>query len=188
MFFISQFDFKSVSQLLQENDIILHVLSENAFNNKRVVGIDNQKAYVKKDQLKLLGDENLRQQITSFAELGQCAKLTLDVNGSIFTSNFNKKTESDYKTVANIFGKRIASGIKIKSCHYCECEGLNSGTAYMTCISCEKQSASNDYVSFLQSELNFINLNRVKFNVKSTSQEMEDNFDPEFEDGYDDEL
>lgn len=139
---------KSVSQLLRENDITLHIISENSFNNKRVIGIDKEKAYVRKDQTKFVGDELLRKQIAIANEIGQCGKLTLDVNGSIFTSNFNKRTDSDLKVVANIFGKRIASEIKTKPCHVCECEGHNSGTAFLTCISCEKQMTSHDYVKY----------------------------------------
>lgn len=116
------------------------------FNVKRVIGIDKTKAYVRKDQTKLSGDESLRKQVSLMRELGQCGKLALDVHGSIFTSNFNKRSDSDLKVVASIFGKRIAKELKPKPCHVCECEGHNSGTAFLTCISCEKHMSSHDYV------------------------------------------
>lgn len=137
---------KSVSQLLRENDITLHIISEYSFNEKRVIGVDKTKAYIRTDQTKLIGNELLRNKVAISNELGQCGKLAFDVNGSIFTTNFNKKTASDLKVVTNIFGKRIANDLKTKPCHVCECEGHNSGTAFLTCISCEKQMTSHDYV------------------------------------------
>ena len=123
-------------------------MSDNTFNIKKVIGIDNMKAYVRKDQSKLNGDETLRKQVTSIKSLGQCATLAFDTNGSIFSSKgLNKKNENDFKVVANVFAKRIAQHTKPKNCHFCECEGHNSGSAFMTCISCEHQGSFNsDYV------------------------------------------
>lgn len=121
---------------------MLHVLTEIPSNVKGVIGIDKSKVFTR---TKIESNEK-RPEVSLSRELGQCGKLTLDVDGSIFTSNFNKKSESDYKALANIFGKRITNDLKIKNCHFCECEGHNSGTAFMTCISCDKQSSATDYV------------------------------------------
>lgn len=121
-------------------------MSNNTFNQKRVLGVDNNKAFIRKDQTKLLGDEALKSQVTPIKALGQCGPLALETDGSIFSSNPNKKND-EYKIIANVFAKRIVQTAKPKPCHFCECEGHNSGTAYMTCVSCEHQgSMSRDYV------------------------------------------
>lgn len=100
---------------------------------------------------KLVGDEALRKQTSPIRSLGQCVTLAFDNDGSVFSAkSMNKKPDSDYKAIASVFAKRIALNSKPKPCHFCECEGHNSGTAYMTCMSCEHQgSLSSDYVSFL---------------------------------------
>lgn len=130
-----KFDFKSVSQLLNENDITLHLLTNDQFNIKRAVGVDNKKAFVKADNTKLVGNEGLRGKIKFEKRLDLCASLALETEGSIFSS-VNKTAENELKIVANIFAKRVAI-VHPKPCHICECEGHNSGTAYFTCFSCE---------------------------------------------------
>lgn len=134
---------------MRENDITLHIISDNSFNIKKVFGVDSRKAFVRKDQSKLIGDEALRKQVAPIKSLGQCATLALDSDGSIFSSrNVNKKNENDYKGIANVFAKRIAQNARPKPCHFCECEGHNSGTAYLTCVSCEHQESGSDYVRY----------------------------------------
>lgn len=98
---------------------MLHILSEDAFNIKKVLGIDRTKAFVKKDQTKLLGDNELRKQVNAIKSLGQCASLALDMNGSIFSlsKTSNKKNDSDLKIFGNIFAKRIAQNSRPKSCY-----------------------------------------------------------------------
>lgn len=144
-----QFDFKSVSQLIRENDITLHILSDNTFSIKKVIGVDSSKAFIKKDQSKLIGDEALKKQVSPTKSLGQCGTLAFETDGSIFTSkSATKKNENDFKAISTVFAKRIAQNAKPKSCHFCECEGHNSGTAFMTCMSCEHQGQLGaDYVS-----------------------------------------
>lgn len=123
---------------MRENEIAMHVLSDDQFNVKKILGIDRTRAYTRKDQTKLIGDEGLRRQITLSKELGQCTSLALDTDGSIFAAKSNaKKNDSDLKVVANVFAKRIASSVRSKTCQLCECQGLNSGTAYMTCMACD---------------------------------------------------
>jgi hypothetical protein len=113
------------------------------------LGVDRTKAFIRKDQSKLIGDEALRKQVIAIKSLGQCGILALDTDGSIFSSKAsNKKNDNDIKVIANIFGKRVAQNARPKLCHLCECEGHDSGTAYMTCMSCEHQGSLNlDYVS-----------------------------------------
>jgi hypothetical protein len=113
-------------------------MTENIFTVKKVIGIDSNKAFIRKDQTKLVGDEALRKQISTIKSLGQCSALAFDTEGSIFsTKSINKNKENDFKTVVNVFAKRISSNARPKICHLCECEGHNTGTAYMTCMSCE---------------------------------------------------
>lgn len=142
---------------MRENDITLHIMSDNTFNIKKVLGIDSTKAYIRKDQTKLIGDETVRRQVTPIKSLGQCGTLAFDTDGSIFSSkSFTKKNENDFKAIGNVFAKRIAQNARPKPCHFCECEGHNTGTAYMTCISCEHQgSLSTDYVRSFPSSYGF---------------------------------
>ena len=82
-----------------------------------------------------------------------------DTEGSIFTSvSTNKKTDNDHKIIASVFAKRIAQNAKPKKCYVCECEGHNSGAAYLTCTSCERQgSLTHESVNLLFSKaLDFI--------------------------------
>lgn len=121
------------------------------FNIRKVIGIDGTRAYVKKDQAKLNGDEALKRQVTPIRALGQCANLALETQGSIFTSKTtNNKNNNEYKIIANIFAKKITQNAKPKTCHRCECEGHNSGTAYLTCMSCEHEGLNSDYVSIMR--------------------------------------
>lgn len=131
-----------MSQLLRENDISLHVLTDDSFNIKKVFGYDRNKAFVRKDQAKLVGDEELKKEIVPTKTLGQCAILALDTDGSIFSSKVFtslKKNETDLRTIGNIFAKRIAQNSKQKPCYMCECEGLNSGSAFLSCNSCKQE-------------------------------------------------
>lgn len=131
-----------MSQLLRENDISLHVLTDDSFNVRRVFGYDRYKAFVRKDQGKLVGDENLKKEIVPTKSLGQCAILALDTDGSIFSSKLLtsvKKNENDLRIFGNIFAKRIAQNAKQKPCYMCECEGLNSGSAFLSCNSCKEE-------------------------------------------------
>lgn len=133
----------------------------------------------------MVGDEALRKQVNPIRALGQCSALVFDTDGSIFSAKMlkviGKKPESDYKAIANIFAKRIALNAKPKPCHFCECEGHNSGTAYMTCMSCEHQgSLSDDYVSFwllLKSSL----LNLLCF------QDVDETLEKDVDDSYEEE-
>lgn len=124
-----------MSQLLNENDITLHFLTNDPFNTKRAIGVDNKKVFLKSDNTKLVGNEGLRGKIKFEKRLDLCASLALETEGSIFSSA-NKTVESELKTIANVFAKRVAV-VHPKPCHICECEGHNSGTAYFTCFSCE---------------------------------------------------
>lgn len=145
----SQFDSKSILQLLRDNDITLHLLHDNLFSVRKVIGVDSSKAFIRKDQSKLIGSEDLKSQVSPVKQLGQCGSLALDSKGSVFSSvNTNKKNDNDFKIIANVFAKRIAKDAKPKPCYSCECQGHNSGAAYMTCKSCGSQGLiSSDYVS-----------------------------------------
>lgn len=123
--------------MLRENDIILHILTTDAFNFKKIYGIDHSKAYQKKDQTKFTGDEKFRKQVKAPKAVSECQSLTFETEGSIFSSN-GKTASNELKALISVFSKRVAS-VKEKTCHVCECEGHNSGTAYLTCVSCENQ-------------------------------------------------
>lgn len=140
---------KSISQLLHENDILLHVITDNVITPKKVLGFDGTKAFVRKDQTKFNGDAALKALVTPVNGLGQCSALAIDTNGSVFTSKTpsSKKSETDFKVIPTVFAKRIVQTVRPKPCHMCECEGHNSGTAFMTCMSCEHQSSfGSEYV------------------------------------------
>lgn len=140
-----------MSQLLRENDIALHIISDNTFNVNKVLGVDATKAYLRKDQSKLVGDEATKRKVTPIRALGQCGNLALETEGSIFTSKTNnKKNENEFKVIASVFAKRITQNAKPKTCHKCECEGHNTGTAFLTCISCDNEGSKDDYVSNLK--------------------------------------
>lgn len=144
-----QFDSKSILQLLKDNDITLHIIHDKLFSVRKVIGVDSSKAFVRKDQSKLVGSEELKSQVSPVKQLGQCGSLAFDSRGSVFSSvNTNKKNENDFKIIANVFAKRVALNAKPKPCYSCECQGHNSGAAYMTCKSCGSQGLiSSDYVS-----------------------------------------
>lgn len=124
-----------MSQLLNENDITLHLLSNDQFKFRRAIGVDSKKAYLRTDRTKLVGDETLRAKIEFDKKLDLCASLALGTDGSIFSGG-NKTNENELKTIANVFAKRVAV-VHPRSCQICECEGHNSGAAYFTCFSCD---------------------------------------------------
>jgi len=120
---------------LRENDIILHILSNESLTSKKILGIDNTKAYLRKDQTKLTGNETLRKTVKIPKAIKECESLTYETEGSIFLTG-GRPNVNELKILANVFAKRIAN-VHVKPCHICECEGHNSGTAYLTCVSCE---------------------------------------------------
>lgn len=75
------------------------------------------------------------------------------MNGSIFSMSkiANKKNESELKSFANMFAKRIAQNSGQKPCYTCECEGHNSGSAFFSCssASCDHETNS-EYVKYLE--------------------------------------
>lgn len=138
-----------MSQLLNENDITLHLLTNGFFEkNKRAIGVDNKKAFTKTDRDKLVGDEMLRGKVGFGKSYESCASLALETEGSIFVGG-NKTNENELKTIATVFAKRV-SIVQPKPCHVCECEGHNSGTAYFTCYNCDDYPrGGNDEVSWV---------------------------------------
>lgn len=118
------------------------MLTNDRFNIRRVIGVDNKKAYLKTDQKSLTGDEALKAKINFDKKLELCTSLALETDGSIFVGG-NTTNENELKTIANVFAKRVAK-VQPQPCHHCECEGHNSGTAYFTCISCEYMNRINN--------------------------------------------
>jgi hypothetical protein len=105
--------------------VTLHILSEEIFSIKKVLGVDRNKAFLRKDQNKLVGDDDLKRHIVLTKSLGQCAALAFETDGSMFSSKVsNKKDESE--TIMNGFAKRITHKLKQKKCQMCECEGIFS--------------------------------------------------------------
>jgi hypothetical protein len=117
---------------------------------KKVIGLDQNKAFTKKDQPKFVGDEELRKKITPNKALGQCGTLAFETDGSIFSAkSINKRNSSETKIMTNMFAKRIVMSSKKRSCDkfLCECEGHNQGSAYLTCLNaCEDNDSNADYV------------------------------------------
>lgn len=149
-----KFDYSSVIQLLTENVVNLHILSDhNLATNKKdkikILGFDRLKAYTKKDQKVLIGDEEKRQQMRiPKSSMGMCIRLALETEGSMFSSKgfTERKNDNELKILSNVFSKRIALTARPSSCQMCECQGHNSGQSYMTCLNCHDSTDALDYV------------------------------------------
>lgn len=107
------------------------------------MGIDERKAFLKKDQTKLLGDEKTRTRVKNPKKLDECASLPFGANGSIFSTG-NQNNSNELAIIAKVFAKRVAN-VRVEPCHVCECEGYNSGTAYLTCVTCDSEGTDNFY-------------------------------------------
>lgn len=148
-----KFDYSSVIQLLTENVVNLHILSDHSFTiNKKdkvkILGFDRMKAYTKKDQKVLNGDVEKRQQIrVPKSSMGMCIRLALETDGSMFSSKglAERKNDNEMKILSNVFSKRIAQTARPSTCQVCECQGHNSGQSYMTCLNCHDAADALDY-------------------------------------------
>lgn len=86
--FYWQLDYSSVLQVLLENGITLHVITDYPFlfekekDSKNFFGLDRQTAFTKNDVKELKGDEDLLQHVSyPKKNLGLCAPLALETNG-----------------------------------------------------------------------------------------------------------
>lgn len=146
-----QFDYSSVFHLLTEHDIDLHIMTDNDFIfdkakiSKGVFGLDSTKVFVKKDLKLMEGDEELRKHTrVPKPDLGSCAALALETEGSIFTTKRMDK-EIAGKKFATVFAKRIAMKARKSNCQICECTGQNTGAAYLVCLPCSYPLSDGDY-------------------------------------------
>ncbi|XP_050082628.1 uncharacterized protein LOC126569520 [Anopheles aquasalis] len=157
-------DYSSVLQQLLENDIKLHILAhhEPSFNKTRVTrlyyGMDSRLVYTKKDVKELKGDSELRQQIRlPKASLGECVALAMETNGSVFGGHNLRQDRSanasNAKKFIKVFAKRIAFTAIPSSCQRCECNGHNTGVAYMQCTLCSYPMPYIDMDDDLDEEL-----------------------------------
>ncbi|XP_055591953.1 uncharacterized protein LOC129743787 [Uranotaenia lowii] len=155
-------DYSSLLQLMLENGIKLHILSDHdiEFEKLRVsrmfFGMDRDKAFTKKDLKDLIGDSDLRKQVRlPKSTLGSCAALALETDGSVFSGRkLRPERRNPTKKFITVFTKRVASGAVSNSCQTCECTGHNTGVSYMLCLPCTYPSAfSLDHERMSEDEL-----------------------------------
>lgn len=112
-------------------------------NKNKIFGFDNGHAYTHNYLKDSIGDKELRMEIILPKNtLGFCMVWALETNGTIFTANklaLNARTP--IKKFAAVFAKRVAHSSIPSPCQMCECTGENNGIAYVTCSSCDFQSA-----------------------------------------------
>ncbi|KAL3290379.1 hypothetical protein HHI36_023721 [Cryptolaemus montrouzieri] len=156
-----KFDYPILHQHLSENAISLHILMNDDFNlgkskeNKIPYGIDDRRAYTKKDFRILRGDESLRNHIRlPKASMGLCIPLALETNGTLFTSKYIKNEKDDSaKKFISVFTKRVAESSNSAECFICECTAPNSGISYMECYPCHHPSRGSIDDGFDEDEL-----------------------------------
>ncbi|KAK9890371.1 hypothetical protein WA026_010464 [Henosepilachna vigintioctopunctata] len=156
-----KYDYPILHQLLSENSISLHILMNEDFRlhktreNKIPFGIDNKRAYTKKDFRVLRGDETLRSYIKlPKTTMGLCMPLALETNGTLFASRYVREGKEDSaKKFISVFTKRVASSSKPVECMDCECTAPSSGVSYMECYSCKYPTKASLDIGYDEDEL-----------------------------------
>lgn len=166
-----RFDYSSLLQLMLENGIKLHVLTDHELPleksrtskifygeweeeeeeeeefyfvfNLPPTGMDKDKAYTKYDLKEFKGSTEFRKQVRlPKKKLNFCSPLAIETGGSVFTGNkLRPDMKNPIKKFSSIFAKRVAMTAIPNACQHCECTGHNSGVAYMLCTACERNSA-----------------------------------------------
>jgi hypothetical protein len=141
-----KFDYSAVMQLMLENGVKLHILMDQPFNfdkdrtSKMFFGMDRNHAYSKKDLRELTGDVELWKQVrVPKPQLGVCASLALELNGTIFSARkLMPDKKNPIKKFSTVFAKRVARTAHPSDCQTCECTGHNTGEAFMQCYQCDR--------------------------------------------------
>lgn len=114
--------------------------------------MDRHNAFSRNDLKDLRGDTELRKQMKiPKTELGICAPLAIETNGTVFTAmKLRPDKHNPIKKLTTSFAKRVALTAAPFPCQTCECTGHNTGVAYMQCFPCLTLNAdgSDDYVSY----------------------------------------
>ncbi|KAG7207006.1 hypothetical protein KM043_000897 [Ampulex compressa] len=137
-------DYSVLHQVLLEHDITLHILMDGEFEfkkerlNKIFYGLDATTSYTKKDARTFGGDTDLRRQVRlSKTALGYCTPLSLETNGTIFSSDRLRYDKlASIKKFASVFSKRVALTARPSACQHCECTADNDGVTQMECMPC----------------------------------------------------
>lgn len=137
-------DYSTVLQALLENGVTMHLITDYIFEfdkqneARNFFGIDDTKAYTKADVKDMIGSEELRGYVQyPKKQLKNCAPLAFATNGTIFTSDkLQSDRKNQIKRFSTVFGKRVAISAHPNECQVCECNGDNTGVAYMTCNPC----------------------------------------------------
>lgn len=137
-------DYSTVLQALLEHGVTMHLITDYVFEfdkqneARNFFGIDDRKAYTKADVKDLTGSEELRAYVQyPKKQLKNCAPLALATNGTIFTSDkLRSDRKNQIKRFSTVFGKRVALTAHPNECQVCECNGHNTGVAYMICTPC----------------------------------------------------
>ncbi|XP_055847743.1 uncharacterized protein LOC129913211 [Episyrphus balteatus] len=147
-----KFDFTSILQYMLEEGVNLHILADTEFEFERTrklrqfFGLDRDFVYSKRF---VDGDAATRKQLHIPKDnLGLCAPLALETNGSVFSA---RKLQPEHrhptKKIASIFAKRVAKTAAPNNCQQCECTGHDTGVAHLSCAPCSlpTHSAVEDY-------------------------------------------
>lgn len=138
-------DYSEMLRTLLDGDITLHLLMEHEFEMRdnrpgkrlRVFGLDKNVAYTLKDMKdpELSGDRDLLAQLKIPKDF--CVPLALEVNGSLFGSQFlREKKRNMYKKFIDIMSRRIAKTAKPSDCQICECISTPDGIGKSVCQRC----------------------------------------------------
>jgi hypothetical protein len=140
------FRYSDIQRILLQNDIRLHVLSQEPVELKSrspktayIFGVDDEAVYTSKDVSgdELEGDTDLRKYIRLPKDL--CVALAQDTEGSIFSAK--QWIESRYalqKKFSDVWVRTIASKAEPSDCQVCECiASPDSLSGTSQCHSCE---------------------------------------------------
>ncbi|XP_063238564.1 uncharacterized protein LOC134540049 isoform X2 [Bacillus rossius redtenbacheri] len=151
-------DYTVLHQVLLESDITLHIIMSGIFKldkakfNKAFYGIDTNTAFTKNDVKQLKGSVELRRQVKMpKSQIGLCAPLALETNGTIFSvRKLEAAKKKAAKKMATVFARRLALTAGPGDCQTCECTADNNGMSFMECFPCHVPAPSSvDYEEFI---------------------------------------
>ncbi|XP_077982070.1 uncharacterized protein LOC144437076 [Glandiceps talaboti] len=122
---------------LKEQDITVHVMTENGFKIKKssvvVYGLDARTVFTNKDNDNPFGTKDLREFVTG--PENQCTRLAQETNGTVFDAN-----RMPEKSFSNVFSPRMVFSSKPAPCQICECVENEQGMGKSVCRPCEELS------------------------------------------------
>jgi len=135
--------YSDMYHILLETSVTLHVFTPGHFNiakqnvKKKLFGMDRETAYTVKDARgSLRGDPVLRRQLNAPKDdLGYCAALAIETNGTIFTAQHMKSNKKkQVEKMAMVVGRVVANKAVPQENQHCECLSTLDGAPIMKCI------------------------------------------------------